>query len=46
MRAVEENAAKIEREKLKVEELEESLAQEENVLEEIRDSLKGHFCSH
>lgn len=31
----------MDREKKKVEELEESLAHEEDVLEEIRDSLKG-----
>lgn len=39
----------MDKEKKKVEELEESLAREEDVLEEIRDSLKGrrtlyHVC--
>ena len=35
----------MDKEKKKVEELEESLAHEEDVLEEIRDSLKGKHPS-
>ncbi|KAI0962099.1 hypothetical protein AcV7_001019 [Taiwanofungus camphoratus] len=40
LRAVKDNATKMEKEKAKVEEFEDSLAREEKVLEEIRDSLK------
>ena len=36
----------MDKEKKKVEELEESLAHEEDVLEEIRDSLKGECSTH
>ncbi|KZT08792.1 RecF/RecN/SMC protein [Laetiporus sulphureus 93-53] len=39
-RAIEDNSAKMDREKAKVEELETSLAEEEKALERIRDSLK------
>jgi ABC-type Fe3+-citrate transport system substrate-binding protein len=41
LRALDTNSSKIEKEKAKVEDHEASLAKEENVLEEIRDSLKG-----
>lgn len=41
LRSLEDNTSKIKKEKAKVEEYEISLAKEENVLEEIRDSLKG-----
>ncbi|KAH9837376.1 RecF/RecN/SMC [Rhodofomes roseus] len=40
LRAIEDNFKKTEREKKKLDELETSLAHEEDVLEEIRDSLK------
>ena len=43
LRAVEESADKIKRNKVKVEEHEASLLEEEKVLEGIRDSLKGDF---
>ena len=45
LRAVEESADKIKRNKVKVEEHEASLLEEEKVLEGIRDSLKGNFHS-
>ena len=35
----------MDKEKKKVEELEESLAHEEDVLEQIRDSLKGKYST-
>ena len=41
MRAIEDNTSKMEREKTKADELEESLSSEETILEQIRDSLKG-----
>ena len=44
-RAVEESADKIKRNKVKVEEHEASLLEEEKILERIRDSLKGDFHS-
>ncbi|KZT73247.1 hypothetical protein DAEQUDRAFT_703578 [Daedalea quercina L-15889] len=46
LHAIEDNTTKMEREKKKVEELESSLAHEEDVLEEIRDSLKGKPLTH
>ena len=45
LRAVEESADKIKRNKVKVEEHEASLLEEEKILEGIRDSLKGNFHS-
>ena len=45
LRAVEESADKIKRNKVKVEEHEASLLEEEKILEGIRDSLKGDFHS-
>ncbi|CCL98907.1 uncharacterized protein FIBRA_00914 [Fibroporia radiculosa] len=43
LRSIEDNSAKIERERAKVDDLEESLAKEENVLEEIRDNKTQVF---
>ena len=45
LRAVEESADKIKRNKVKVEEHEASLLEEEKILEGIRDSLKGNLHS-
>lgn len=46
LRAIEDNATKIEKGKTKAEELEGNLAREEQILEDIRDSLKGMCLIH
>ena len=43
MHTIEDSTEKMEKERAKVEENEASLAEEEKVLERIRDSLKGLF---
>lgn len=44
-RTIKECASKMEKKRAEIEELEASLKKEEDVLEGIRDSLKGAFCS-
>ena len=45
LRAIQDNTERIEKHKRALEQHEGDLAREEKVLEQIRDSLKGVFCS-